>query len=290
MCSIMGYSKQSYYAQLKEDSKAKVQEDIVVHLVKQERTQCAKISGRNLHKCLENDLKKYGIAIGRDKFFDLLRNNGLLVKPWRNKARTTDSFHHYHKFENLVPYQYICTRANEIWVSDITYIWLEQDRKFCYLSLITDMYSRKIVGYCVHNDLSVNGCIEALEMALSQRKNKAEKLIHHSDRGVQYCCKAYVRKLKRNKIVISMTQSGDPKENAIAERVNRTIKCDFTTDGQIHYKDVASAKIGVNKNVNYYNNRKPHSSVERLTPNEAHKQKGELKRKWKTYYKKKKVS
>ena len=290
MCTIMDYSKQAYYTQLKEANTTQVKEDIVLHLVKQERMQCAKISGRSLHKCLENDLEKYGITIGRDKFFNLLKNNGLLVKRWLNKARTTDSFHHYHKFDNHVPYHYQCRRANEIWVSDITYVWLEQDRKFCYLSLVTDMYSRKIVGYCVHDDLSVNGCLEALEMALSQRKNKAEQLIHHSDRGIQYCCKAYVKKLTSNKIKISMTQSGDPKENAIAERVNRTIKCDFATDGQIHYQDVATAKIGIKKIVNYYNCRKPHSSVEMLTPSQAHEQIGPLKRKWKTYYKKQKVA
>jgi transposase InsO family protein len=290
MCAIFDYSKQAYYAQLKENSKAQIEEDVIVKLVKAERTQCAKISGRSLHKCLKKDLAKYSISIGRDKFFEILGNNSLLMKPSRNGTRTTDSYHHFHKFANHVKYDYLCTRANEIWVSDITYVWLEQQRYFCYLSIITDMYSRKIVGYCVHEDLSVKGCLEALEMALKQRNNNNQKLIHHSDRGIQYCCNAYVKLLQKKDVIISMTQSGDPKENAIAERINRTIKCDFSENGQIHYPDVTSAKMDIKRIVNYYNNRKPHSSVEMLTPNEAHLQTGKLKRMWKTYYKKQKIS
>ena len=126
-------------------------------------------------------------------------------------------------------------RCNEIWVSDITYLWLKQLDKFCYLSIITDLYSRKIVGYNVHEDLSVNGCIEALRMALKQRKNKHEKLIHHSDRGVQYCSHSYVNILNKANIHISMTQTDDPLENAVAERVHKTIKEEFTNDKQINF-------------------------------------------------------
>jgi putative transposase len=285
MCAVFGVRKQAYYAQLKTNTKECLKEKVVVDLVQKERVIWKKGSGRNLHKCLEKEFEKHQLSIGRDKFFTILRNNGLLIKHRNNKARTTQSYHFFNKYKNFVPYNYICTRANEVWVSDITYIWLQKERHFCYLSMITDMYSRKIVGYCVHENLSVEGCVIALKMALKQRVNKTEKLIHHSDRGVQYCCDAYVKLLQKNEVQISMTQTGDPKENAIAERVNKTIKGEFTTEQQINYKDVEIAKSEVKNIIDYYNKRRPHRSVEMLTPNVAHQQKGELKRKWKTIYK-----
>jgi putative transposase len=285
MCAVFGVSKQAYYAQLKTNTKECLKEKVVVDLVKKERVIWKKGSGRNLHKCLEKEFEKHQLSIGRDKFFTILRNNGLLIKHRNNKARTTQSYHFFNKYKNFVPYNYICTRANEVWVSDITYIWLQKERYFCYLSMITDMYSRKIVGYCVHENLSVEGCVIALKMALKQRVNNTEKLTHHSDRGVQYCCDAYVKLLQKNEVQISMTQTGDPKENAIAERVNKTIKGEFTTEQQINYKDVVIAKSEVKNIIDYYNKKRPHRSVEMLTPNIAHQQKGELKRKWKTIYK-----
>jgi putative transposase len=287
MCAVFGVSKQGYYAQLKTNTKECLKEKVVVDLVVKERAIWKKGSGRNLHKCLEKEFEKHQLSIGRDKFFTILRNNGLLIKHRNNKARTTQSYHFFNKYKNFVPYNYICTRANEVWVSDITYIWLQKERHFCYLSLITDMYSRKIVGYCVHENLSVEGCVIALKMALKQRVNNTEKLIHHSDRGVQYCCDAYVKLLQKNEVQISMTQTGDPKENAIAERVNKTIKGEFTTEQQINYKDVEIAKSEVKNIIDYYNKKRPHRSVEMLTPNVAHQKKGELKRKWKTNYKNK---
>jgi putative transposase len=285
MCAVFGVSKQAYYAQLKTNTKECLLEKVVVDLVIKERVIWKKGSGRNLHKCLETEFQKHQLSIGRDKFFTILRNNGLLIKHRNNKARTTQSYHFFNKYKNFVPYNYICARANEVWVSDITYIWLQKERHFCYLSMITDMYSRKIVGYCVHENLSVEGCVIALKMALKQRVNITEKLTHHSDRGVQYCCDAYVKLLQKNEVQISMTQTGDPKENAIAERVNKTIKGEFTNEQQINYKDVEIAKSEVKNIINYYNKKRPHRSVEMLTPNVAHQQKGELKRKWKTIYK-----
>lgn len=286
MCAVFGVSKQTYYAQLKTNTKECLKEKVVVDLVVKERAIWKKGSGRNLHKCLEKEFEKHQLSIGRDKFFTILRNNGLLIKHRNNKARTTQSYHFFNKYKNFVPYNYICTRANEVWVSDITYIWLQKERHFCYLSMITDMYSRKIIGYCVHENLSVEGCVIALKMALKQRVNKTEKLIHHSDRGVQYCCDAYVKLLQKNEVQISMTQTGDPKENAIAERVNKTIKGEFTTEQQINYKDVEIAKSEVKNIIDYYNKKRPHRSVEMLTPNVAHQLKGELKRQWKTNYRK----
>lgn len=199
------------------------QEDIMLGLVKEKRKVWKRGSGRNLHQCLQKEFETHQIKIGRDKFFDFLRGHNLLIKPKRFRTKTTCSYHHFNRYDYLIKDK-IPTRANEIWVSDITYLWLKELDKFCYLSLITDLYSRKIVGYCVHNDLSVNGCLEALKMALKQRKDKSLDLIHHSDRGVQYCSHAYVKLLQKNKIEISMTQTGDPLENAVAERINKTIK------------------------------------------------------------------
>jgi transposase InsO family protein len=168
-------------------------------------------------------------------------------------------------------------------VADITYLWLKPQDKFCYLSIITDLYSRKIVGHCVHETLSVKGCIEALKMALKNRKNKDLHLIHHSDRGVQYCCHAYVKLLQKQNIQISMTQTGDPLENAVAERIHRTIKEEFTTDRQINFCNIDEAKKEIKKFIEFYNKQRPHRSVAWLTPNQAHQYTGALNRVWKTY-------
>lgn len=262
-----------------------LEQEVILGLVKQKREIWKRGSGRNLHKSLEGDFQKHAIKIGRDKFFDVLRENKLLIKPKRFRAKTTCSYHHFNRYDYLIK-DLIPLKSNEIWVSDITYLWLKEKNKFCYLSLITDMYSRKIVGYQVHQDLSVNGCVEALKMALKQRVDKQQSLIHHSDRGVQYCSHSYVKLLQKNGIEISMTQTGDPLENAIAERINKTIKEEFTTDRQMSFKSIDQAKNEIKKYVKFYNEQRPHRSVNWLTPLEAHLQTGKLKRQWKTYYRK----
>lgn len=283
MCNVFSKTKQAYYKQTHQNTKCALTEDKIVGLVKEKRKIWKRGSGRNLHQSLHEDFKMQDIKLGRDKFFDILRNHNLLIKTKRTRTKTTCSYHHFNKHSNLVK-GYIALRCNEVWVSDITYIWLKELDSFCYLSLVTDLYSRKIVGYCVYENLSVKGCLEALQMALQQRKNKAEKLIHHSDRGVQYCSHSYVRLLQKNNIHISMTQTGDPKENAIAERVHRTIKEEFTNDRQINFCNIAIAKVAIKKFIEFYNQHRPHRSVNWLTPNKAHLQKGILQRKWKAYY------
>ncbi len=284
MCGVFRYSKQAYYKQLHQTENTAVKEEVIVGLIKKKREIWKRGSGRNLHHSLKPDLKQHNIKMGRDKFFDLLRNNNLLIKPKRIRAKTTCSYHHFNKYNNLIK-DATAQRCNEIWVSDITYIWLKQQDSFCYLNLITDLYSRKIVGHCVHEDLSVKGSITALQEALKQRRNKTENLIHHSDRGVQYCCHAYVEILQKNKIKISMTQSGDPLENAVAERINRTIKEEFTNDRELHFSSIEEAKAEVKRFVHFYNTRRPHRSINWHTPNEAHQLNGEIKRVWKSYYK-----
>jgi putative transposase len=282
MCLQFGYTKQAYYKQLKTEQNTNLQNEVILGLVQKKREIWKRGSGRNLHKSLENEFREHEIKMGRDKFFEFLGNHNLLIKPKRFRTKTTCSYHHYKKHDYLIK-DLTPLRCNEIWVTDITYLWLKDQDKFCYLSLITDLYSRKIVGYCVHEDLSVNGCLIALKMALKQRKNKSENLIHHSDRGVQYCSHAYVQLLQKNNIKISMTQSGDPLENAVAERINKTIKEEFTNDKQINFTNIVEAKAEIKKFIDFYNIHRPHRSVEWMTPNEAHEQVGELKRVWKKY-------
>ncbi len=284
MCLIFGYSKQAYYKQLYQNANKAVKEEVIVGLIEKKREIWKRGSGRNLHQSLKKEFKEHQIKLGRDKFFDMLRQNGLLIKPKRIRAKTTCSYHHFNKYKNLME-GHIPKRCNEVWVSDITYIWLKEQDKFCYLNLITDSYSRKIVGHCVYENLSVKGSIIALQQALKQRSDKTLPLIHHSDRGVQYCCHAYVTMLQKNKVQISMTQSGDPLENAVAERINRTIKEEFTDDREMHFSNIEFAKISVKKIIQFYNEKRPHRSINWHTPNEAHNIIGSIKRVWKSFYK-----
>lgn len=284
MCSMFGYTKQAYYKQLGQMENEVFQEAFIVGLIKDKREIWKRGSGRNLHQSLLQDFADHDIKMGRDKFFELLRNNNLLIKSKRIRAKTTCSYHHFNKYTNLIE-NAVPTRANEIWVSDITYLWLKPEDRFCYLSVITDLYSRKIVGHCVHENLNVKGCLDALKEALWGRsRNTQQSLIHHSDRGVQYCCHAYVQALQKNGIKISMTQTGDPLENAVAERIHKTLKEEFTNDRQINFINLATAKSEIRKFIDFYNKKRPHRSLAWLTPNMAHKCTGELKRVWKSYY------
>jgi len=285
MCSVFGHSKQAYYKQLQHNANTVVKEEVIVGLIKKKREIWKRGSGRNLHKCLQKEFKTHDIKIGRDKFFDVLRNNHLLIKPKRSRTKTTWSYHHFNRYKNLIE-KAVPARANEIWVSDITYLWLKPQDKFCYLSIITDLYSRKIVGHCVHESLSVKGCIDALKQAVRNRKDKSQTLIHHSDRGVQYCCNTYVKLLQKQKIQISMTQTGDPLENAVAERIHKTIKEEFTDDRQISFCNIEEAQTEIKKFIEFYNQQRPHRSVQWLTPNQAHQCTGALKRVWKSYQRK----
>lgn len=283
MVAIFNKTKQAYYKQQKLHGKTVLQNEVLLGLVADKRKIWKRGSGRNLHKSLTTALQQHQIKIGRDKFFDFLRDHKLLIKPKRYRAKTTCSYHHFNRYNNLIEGK-VPQRCNEIWVSDITYLWLKQQNSFCYLSLITDLYSRKIVGYAVHPDLGVAGCLNALKMALKQRSSKTETLIHHSDRGVQYCSHSYVHLLQKNNITISMTQTGDPLENAVAERIHKTIKEEFTTDRQINFCTIAVAITEIKKFIEFYNHQRPHRSVNWLTPSKAHLQTGTLQKQWKTYY------
>ena len=176
-----------------------------------------------------------------------------------------------------------------MWVSDITYIWLSQEDCFCYLFLVTDLYSRKIIGYCIHATLEATGALSSFQMALQHTSaERSQGCIHHSDRGIQYCCDAYVHKLGQNGFQISMTEHSDPLENAVAERVNKTIKEEFTDEKEISFARLAKAKKSIAQFIDFYNYQRPHRSIDWLTPADAYNTEGELKRHWKMYKKQKK--
>ena len=262
-------------------------EHLIVGLIKKKREIWKAGSGRNLFMSLQKDFKHQGIKIGRDKFFDLLRRRGLLRKLRRRKVKTTDSYHRYHKYPNLIKDK-VPRKANEIWVSDITYLWLRDENSFCYLFLITDLYSRKIIGHCVNKTLQAKGAIISLSMAMKKAGScKIENCIHHSDRGIQYCCDQYIAALRNKKLLVSMTENGDPLENAVAERVNKTIKEEFTDEKELSFKHFDIARKEIKTFINFYNTQRPHRSINWLTPDQAHLLKGELKRQWKNYYKSK---
>lgn len=275
---MLGYSRQGLYKAQKTHQKECFEEELLVQQVHKIRIHQPRIGGRRLHYMLQTFMQQHQISIGRDGFFELLLNNGLLVrKRKRNKPVTTNSFHRYKKYKNLIK-ELIPVSSNQLWVSDITYIGLQKG--FAYLSLITDAYSRKIVGFYLSKTLESSGSIRALKMALQNNPNSSN-LIHHSDRGVQYCCNAYVGILKNRKIKISMTENGDPLENAIAERVNGILKDELLEE---EYKDFASAQHAVAKAISVYNHLRPHSSISYKTPIELHTNNEPVERKWKNYY------
>lgn len=279
---MFGKTKQGYYKQINRIERKMIDELVVLELIKEKRKLWKKGSGRNLHASLKEEFKKHNIKLGRDKFFALLRDNGLQISRKQRKTRTTFSYHHYHKYPNLIK-DIVVDKPNQVIVSDITYVWIEDVENFVYLFLITDMYSRKIIGYCLSEDMKTKSGLAALKMAIRKMKYAAG-CIHHSDRGVQYCSHNYTNCLKKHKMFISMTENGDPLENPIAERVNRTIKEEFTLQKQISFSSFAVAKKHMAKIIDFYNNERPHRSIEMLTPSKAYQLEGNLKRMWKTYY------
>ncbi len=238
-----------------------------------------RLGTRKLYHMLRIELSK--INVGRDKLFRILKANHMLIKPRRSYHVTTDSHHRFRKHKNLVNELNI-ERPEQVWVSDITYIG--NRKKPSYLALITDAYSKKIMGYDVSASLEVSGSARALEMALNNRSYKDQPLIHHSDRGLQYCSNEYQKILRDNSIDASMTEKYDPYENAIAERVNGILKQEFAI--ATYDTDLLPKRLIVSDAVNLFNSIRPHLSNHMLTPNMMHKQKS-LKRK---QYKSKKLN
>lgn len=279
LCRLLGFSSQAYYQYQTGLIRRALNEELLIGQVLYCRKLQPRLGVRKLLVMLQPFMDAHHIHTGRDVFFELLRVNGLLIRRRRtNRPRTTFSAHRLKKYPDRAK-GLIVSKAEELWVSDITYINLS--KSYAYLSLVTDVYSHKIVGYCLNNDLTAEGCITALEMAVKGRMSN-DPLLHHSDRGTQYCSSGYVQKLLSNNIGISMTQNGDPRDNAIAERVNGILKQELLRE---MYPGLKKARQEVASAIEIYNQLRPHSSVDMLTPEQAHIKTGEIRRRWKNYYK-----
>jgi putative transposase len=254
---------------------------VVLELAAQVRRELPGLGLHKLYKCLYQPLRSGGIKMGRDKLNTLLRRHGLLVTKKRRSPKTTQSNHHwFRRYPDLAKCLQV-RRSEQLWVADITYLCTSYD--FNYLSLVTDAYSKKIMGYCLHPFLTNDGCIEALKMALANRSTAAP-LIHHSDRGSQYCSYDYVTLLKKAGIAISLTQNGEAHENPIAERINGILKTEFRLN-QI-FKTRTQALLAVKGRIEAYNSLRPHMSCGYLTPAEAHLTELPLVKCWKNTRKK----
>jgi len=213
-----------------------------------------------------SQLQKAGVKCGRDKLFDWLREDGLLIKAPRRYIQTTNSKHHFRKYDNIAKSMTV-TAPEQLWVSDITYV--RSNEGWMYLSLITDAFSRKIVGYNIADNMEATTVGDALKMALAQRLDKRACPVHHSDRGIQYCSKEYTELALLHGLTLSMTQNGDPYENALAERMNRTLKDEFGLGTTLPSKKIAIPLT--DEAINLYNNRRPHLALNMKTPTQVHK-------------------
>ena len=249
---------------MQEETKTAVAESVVVQLVQKRRRDQPRLGGKKLFKLLSDDLQQLERSIGRDKFFDILRDKDLLVKRKKKFQRTTNSYHRFRKYMNCFKDKKP-TAPNQAWVSDITYIRTRQ--KFAYLFLITDAYSRKIVGWKLSDSLAIESAMEALSMAIRQC-SCPKGVLHHSDRGFQYCSPQYVNLLLENKMIISMTEENHCYENAMAERVNGILKDEFFLDEEM--PDLKTARRAVTQAIKTYNTKRPHWSLGLQIPSEIH--------------------
>ncbi len=273
-CLLFGKSRQAWYEQGHTLQKQQLSDALVLKLVAGIRQKLPRLGVSKLHYMLVGPLAAHGLKIGRDALYELLGHHGYLIRYRKRKPYTTDSNHAYKKYPNLIR-ELRLTHAGQLWVSDITYLRLINS--FCYLSIITDAYSRKIIGYKLHPTLHSQGPMDALAMALKYSK-RHDSLIHHSDRGSQYCCADYVQMINQYNIRLSMTEKGDPYENAIAERINGILKGEF--DLNKTFSSLEEAHQAVNQATQKYNQMRPHASCDYLTPNRAHEQNGVLKKRW----------
>ena len=235
-------------------------------LVDKQRKLLPRLGTRKLHHLISKELELLNIKFGRDKLFALLREYDLLIKPKRRYTQTTMSKHYLRKWPNIVRNLEI-KEPDQLWVSDITYIKTEEGN--CYLNMVTDAYSRKIVGYAIDATMETTSMINALKMATRQKINTKVRTIHHSDRGLQYCSKEYVNLTAKNNIRLSMTENSDPYENALAERMNRTIKEEFGINRKLKTKNQAIELV--KESIYLYNTKRPHLSLKMRTPEQVYK-------------------
>ncbi|WP_017730206.1 IS3 family transposase, partial [Nafulsella turpanensis] len=275
-CSLFGVRRQVYYRAKKAQTNSRQKASVVVEMVKEKRKSMRRLGTRKLYEQLYEPLRQMGV--GRDRLFDILRANHMHIVAKRQYQVTTNSHHRFRKHKNLVEGLEI-KRPEQVFVSDITYIGSREHPM--YLALITDAYSKRIMGYNVSDSLNATGAVTALKMALKNRKYKREALIHHSDRGIQYCGNDYQQILQKHSIKCSMTEKYDPYQNAVAERVNGIIKQEFLEG--ILVRDVELMDKIMKESIQLYNQERPHLSCHMLTPDKMHQQR---KLKMKTYKRK----
>ena len=254
-----------------------IEDHIVLQLILKIRKEHPRMGTRKIFFLIKPDLKLLNIKIGRDALFDLIASQNMQVIRRKRRHITTNSNHIYKRYPNLIR-DIEPEGPNQIWVSDITYIRTAE--KFLYLFLITDAYSKKIVGYRLARSLDSQHAVNSLQDAIKNTCQPIAGLIHHSDRGIQYCSKEYVALLNENQVKISMTENSDPLENAVAERVNGILKDEYLNV----YENLTEVQL--EKSIQKYNRKRPHLSIDMLTPDQAHLTQGILRRRWKNYYKK----
>ena len=278
LCGLFGKTRHAWYDRQWREQQDIFSDEIILQTVQKLRQQLPRVGTRKLQELIAPELASHGIEVGRDQLFDLLAQHKLLVRQRKRKRYTTDSRHWMRKYANLT-IQLVVDRPEQLWVSDMTYIRIQNH--WGYLSLITDAWSRKIMGFCLRGDMLAQGCLTALEMALTNRSYPDQPLIHHSDRGSQYCCKQYVDVLTEAGIAISMTEKGDPYENALAERVNGILKGEFNLyTSPLSFEQTAQKVL---ESITAYNEIRPHGSCDNLTPNQAHQTLTPMKKRWKSY-------
>lgn len=265
ICGLLGESRQSHYRSIWSEKRHRERAEIAVKAVERARMEMPRLGGRKLYYLLHDEMRMLGV--GRDRLFDILRANHMLVKPVRSYHVTTNSHHRFRKHRDIVSGMSI-TRPEQVWVADITYLGV-RDRHM-YLSLVTDAYSKKIVGHDLSESLATDGALRALARAKRARLYPEAELIHHSDRGIQYCSDSYQRRLKNYGIKVSMTESYDPYANAVAERVNGILKQEFLLEK--YDLPLAQMKNMVADAIATYNYKRPHMSCNYLTPQQMHLQ------------------
>jgi len=284
LCGWFGITRQAYYQNEWRGSKLSIEEDILLKEVLKIRKAHKRMGTRKIYEKLHPFMLEHQIKMGRDALFDLLSSYHLLVRKRTRRIRTTQSSHWLRRYPNLIR-GFVPTGPNQLWVSDITY-W-KINGGHLYISFITDAYSHKIVGYNVAESMEAIESIQSLKMALSGLFMEPDghfQLFHHSDRGLQYCSFENVKLLTDNDIRISMTENGDPLENALAERLNGILKDEYLNDNQI--TSLVQARKVLARAVCLYNEDRPHMSIGNLYPSQVHDQKIQTKRLWKNYYKK----
>jgi len=264
-CRLFGIERQVYYRAIKSEEDSRKTSAKVVKMIQKVRMRLPECGTRKLYSILFEELKE--LKVGRDRLFSIVKANHLEIKPKRQYHVTTNSHHRFRKHKNLTE-NLLLHRPEQLWVADITYIGTRQNPM--YLSLVTDAYSKRIMGFNVSRSLHATGATSALKNALIRRIYPQKELIHHSDRGLQYCCDAYQLMLQDNNMNCSMTEKYDPYQNAVAERVNGILKQEFIRG--ITTNDLTLMTKLIEESINIYNNERPHWSCYMKTPNQMHKQ------------------